>query len=97
MSDTENNDIDRADGPGEALFRATLHERFDNLDVQIPECRFRGCDTEFVGMRAEDYAIHLFREHPFTRRHGPDKLLKILAGAINDAKENRSVDTDTEQ
>lgn len=54
----------------------------DAAETPIHSCGFDNCDTQFLGMTAEDYGVHLVTEHGLCRR-SQRKLYNALARGIN--------------
>lgn len=83
----------------EGYVRGLIRARIGNPDASIPECRSEECDVSFLGMTAEDYAVHLVEEHSYYREGlvlGDERsILEAVATAMIENK-NRSVDTGTE-
>lgn len=65
----------------EGLARALIRSRFKNPEAPVEKCDFKECDTAFVGMTAEDYAVHLVEEHQglYARPANPDGICEQVA------------------
>lgn len=69
----------------EGYLRGLIRANFAEPEAPIPECTIRDCETSFIGMTAEDYAVHLVESHSYYRnglKLGSERpILDTVAGA----------------
>jgi len=66
--------------------RNLIRLNFSDPDQRVESCQDRDCDIPFIGMTAEDYAVHLIEEHPYYRRGSDEEVLEAVYRATTDSE-----------